>query len=132
MYVYTYACIYIYGFLVCRYARSLGLTARQITPATDGAMHHAPKGISSKNDRVKAHSDGPSLVLSWSISQLVNYHVRCVSFSFRLFIWYLRYGIVGTFRYGGDKIWGADGAAAREPGTIYCLLYTSPSPRDRG
>ena len=82
-------------------------------------MHHAPKGISSKNDRVKVHSDGPSLVLSWSISQLVNYHVRCVSF--RLFIWYqyLRYGIVGTFRHGGDKIWGADGAAAREPGTIY-------------
>ena len=81
-------------------------------------MHHAPKGISSKNDRAKVHSDGPSLVLSWSISQLVNYHVRCVSFSFRLFIWYLRYGIVGTFRYGGDKICGADGAAAREPGTI--------------
>ena len=49
----------------------------------------------SKNDRVKVHSDGPSLVLSWSIFQLVNYHVRCVSF--RLFIWYLRYGIVGTF-----------------------------------
>ena len=58
-------------------------------------VHHAPKGISSKNDRAKVHSDGPSLVLSWSISQLVNYHVRCVSF--RLFIWYLRYGIVGTF-----------------------------------
>ena len=39
MYVYINIYIlYIYGFLVCRYARSLGLTARQITPATDGAI----------------------------------------------------------------------------------------------
>ena len=38
MYVYTY--IYIYGFLVCRYARSLGLAARQNTPAIDAAIYH--------------------------------------------------------------------------------------------
>ena len=36
MYVYTY--IYIYGFLVCRYARSLGLAAPQNTPAIEGAF----------------------------------------------------------------------------------------------
>ena len=35
MYVY----VYIYGFLVCRYARSLGLTARQFTPAIDAAIY---------------------------------------------------------------------------------------------
>ena len=39
MYVYTYIHIYIYGFLVCPYARSLGLAARQITPAIDGAFY---------------------------------------------------------------------------------------------
>ena len=41
MYVYTYIyIIYIlYGFLVCRYASSLGLTARQNTPAIDGAFY---------------------------------------------------------------------------------------------
>ena len=31
--------IYIYGFLVCRYASSLGLAARQFTPAIDGAFY---------------------------------------------------------------------------------------------
>ena len=39
MYVY----VYIYGFLVCRYARSLGLTARQNTPALDAAIYY-PNG----------------------------------------------------------------------------------------
>ena len=34
---YTY--IYIYRFLVCRYARSLGLAARQNTPAIDAAIY---------------------------------------------------------------------------------------------
>ena len=37
IYIHTY--IYIYGFLVCRYARSLGLAARQNTPAIDGAFY---------------------------------------------------------------------------------------------
>ena len=47
MYVYThrYIYIYIYGFLVCRYARSLGLAARQNTPAIDGAFYR-PNGTS--------------------------------------------------------------------------------------
>jgi len=36
MYIY----IYIYGFLVCRYARSLGLAARQNTPAIDDAFYY--------------------------------------------------------------------------------------------
>ena len=39
MYVYTSIYIYIYGFLVCRYARSLGLGARQNTPAIDDAFY---------------------------------------------------------------------------------------------
>ena len=39
MYVYTYIHIYIYGFLVCRYASSLGLAARQNTPAIDAAIY---------------------------------------------------------------------------------------------
>ena len=37
--------IYIYGFLVCRYARSLVLAARQNTPAIDGAIYR-PNGTS--------------------------------------------------------------------------------------
>ena len=37
MYIHIY--IYIYGFLVCRYARSLFLAARQNTPAIDGAIY---------------------------------------------------------------------------------------------
>ena len=41
MYVY----IHIYGFLVCRYARSLVLAARQNTPAIDGAFYR-PNGPS--------------------------------------------------------------------------------------
>ena len=45
MYVYTYVYIYIYGFLVCPYARSLGLAARQNTPAIDGAFYR-PNGTS--------------------------------------------------------------------------------------
>ena len=43
MYIHTY--IYIYGFLVCRYARSLGLAARQSTPAIDTAFYR-PNGTS--------------------------------------------------------------------------------------
>ena len=43
MYIHTY--IYIYGFLVCRYARSLGLAAPQNTPALDGAIYR-PIGTS--------------------------------------------------------------------------------------
>ena len=41
MYVYTHTHThtYIYGFLVCRYARSLVLAARQNTPAIDGAFY---------------------------------------------------------------------------------------------
>ena len=47
MYVYTYihTHTYIYGFLVCRYARSLGLAARQNTPALDAAIYR-PNGTS--------------------------------------------------------------------------------------
>ena len=37
--------VHIYGFLVCRYARSLGLAARQNTPAIDGAIYR-PNGTS--------------------------------------------------------------------------------------
>ena len=37
--------IYIYGFLVCRYASSLGLAARQNTPAIDAAIYR-PNGTS--------------------------------------------------------------------------------------
>ena len=36
----TYVYIYIYGFLVCRYARSLGLAACQNTPALDAAFYY--------------------------------------------------------------------------------------------
>ena len=43
MYIDTY--IYIYGFLVCRYARSPGLAARQNTPAIGGAFCR-PNGTS--------------------------------------------------------------------------------------
>ena len=44
MYVYINIYIYIiYGFLVCLYARSLGLTARQNTPAIEGAFYR-PNG----------------------------------------------------------------------------------------
>ena len=39
MYVYIHIYIYTYGFLVCRYARSLGLAARQNTPAIDDAIY---------------------------------------------------------------------------------------------
>ena len=37
--------MYIHGFLVCRYARSLGLAARQNTPAIDAAIYR-PNGTS--------------------------------------------------------------------------------------
>ena len=43
MYIHIY--IYIYGFLVCRYASSLVLAARQNTPAIDGAFYR-PNGTS--------------------------------------------------------------------------------------
>ena len=41
MYVYTYTHTHThtYGFLVCRYARSPGLAARQNTPAIEGAFY---------------------------------------------------------------------------------------------
>ena len=47
MYVYTYTHTHthIYGFLVCRYARSPGLAARQNTPAFDAAIYY-PNGTS--------------------------------------------------------------------------------------
>ena len=45
MYVHIDIYIHIYGFLVCRYARSLGLAARQNTPAFDGAFYR-PNGTS--------------------------------------------------------------------------------------
>ena len=45
MYIHTHTQIYIYGFLVCRYASSLGLAARQSTPAIDGAFYR-PNGTS--------------------------------------------------------------------------------------
>jgi len=32
--------MYLYGFLVCRYARSLGLEARQNTPALGAAFYY--------------------------------------------------------------------------------------------
>ena len=67
----------------------------------------------------------PSLVLSWSMvcpvcqeqSSLSNTsRYSCLVYLFGT-IRYLRYR--RYLRYGGDKICGADGAAAREPGTIY-------------
>ena len=44
-----YMCVYIYihGFLVCTYARSPGLAARQNTPAIDGAFYR-PNGTSNQ------------------------------------------------------------------------------------
>ena len=47
MYVYTHTHTHthIYGFLVCRYARSPGLAARQNTPAIEGAFYR-PNGTS--------------------------------------------------------------------------------------
>ena len=45
LYVCIYIYTYIYGFLVCRYARSLVLAARQNTPAIDGAIYR-PNGTS--------------------------------------------------------------------------------------
>ena len=45
MYIYIILYIYIYGFLVCPYARSLGLAARQNTPALDAAFYY-PNSIS--------------------------------------------------------------------------------------
>ena len=43
--IYTHTHTYIYGFLVCRYARSPGLAARQNTPAIDAAIYR-PNGTS--------------------------------------------------------------------------------------
>ena len=45
MYIHTHTHTHIYGFLVCRYARSLGLAARQNTPAIDDAFYR-PNGTS--------------------------------------------------------------------------------------
>ena len=45
LYVYTYICYiytYIYGFLVCPYARSLGLAARQFTPWSRAVERKGP------------------------------------------------------------------------------------------
>ena len=39
MYIHTHPYIYIYWFLVCRYASSPGLAARQFTPAIDAAIY---------------------------------------------------------------------------------------------
>ena len=43
--IHTHTHTYIYGFLVCRYARSLNLPSRQNTPAIDGAFYR-PNGTS--------------------------------------------------------------------------------------
>ena len=57
MYVYIY--IYIHGFLVCRYASSLGLAARQFTPAIDAAIYR-PIGTSYQlQPSFHAHSTEP-------------------------------------------------------------------------
>ena len=39
MYIHIHTHIYIHEFLVCRYASSLGLEARQNTPAFDAAIY---------------------------------------------------------------------------------------------
>ena len=39
MYIHTHTHTHIYGFLVCPYARSLGLAARQFTPAIGAAFY---------------------------------------------------------------------------------------------
>ena len=57
MYVYTY--IYIYGFLVCRYARSLGLGARQNTPAIDGAIYRPDSTSYQLQPSFHTSSTGP-------------------------------------------------------------------------
>ena len=57
MHVYIHTHTYIYGFLVCRYARSLGLAARQNTPAIDAAIYR-PNGTS--------YTLQPSFHTSWT------------------------------------------------------------------
>ena len=65
----------------------------------------------SKNARAKVHSDGT--VAGALVVDASAYEDSCLVPTIR----YLRYR--RYLRYGGDKICGADGAAAREPGTIY-------------
>ena len=55
MYIY----IYIYGFLVCRYARSLGLAARQNTPAIDAAIHRPDSTLYQLQPSFHPHSTEP-------------------------------------------------------------------------
>ena len=57
MYVFVY--IYIYGFLVCRYASSLGLTARQNTPAIDAAIHRPDRTLYQLQPSFHAQSTEP-------------------------------------------------------------------------
>ena len=59
MYVYTYidTYIYIYGFLVCRYASSLGLAAPQNTPALDGAIYDGNGPPSGPNKTIFVGAD---------------------------------------------------------------------------
>ena len=59
MYVYTYIHIYIYGFLVCRYARSLGLAARQNTPAIDAAIYRPNGTLYQLQSSFHPHSTEP-------------------------------------------------------------------------
>ena len=57
MYVYTY--IYIYGFLVCRYARSLVLAGRQITPTIDAAIYRPNSTLYQLQPSFHTHSTEP-------------------------------------------------------------------------
>ena len=57
MYLYKY--IYIYGFLVCRYARSLGLAARQNTPAIDAAIYRPYSTLYQLQPSFHTHATEP-------------------------------------------------------------------------
>ena len=59
MYVYTYGYIYIYGFLVCRYARSLGLALAKNTPAIDAAFYYLIGTLSQLQPSFHTHSTEP-------------------------------------------------------------------------
>ena len=83
----------------------------------------------SKNDRAKVHSDGTvagALVVDLSACEY--YHVWCMSFSFRLFIWYLRYGIVGTFGTAVIKF-GVLMVPLRESRAPYMVRMRHSAPR---
>ena len=57
--MYTICMYVIHGFLVCRYARSLSLAARQNTPAIDGAFYRPNDTSYQLQPSFHAHSTEP-------------------------------------------------------------------------